>query len=216
MKKLISITLALLLVLALAACGSAGKNDSGFTWTREGSFEDENGNYLSVMPSDDEENPGWYVGVIIGEEMHGWYIPLEGEALHGNLISEYDDAEGEFIVTITEEGEDGLYLVVDDGDSYHFTPMEEPEASVIVRINTEGLGQIAYSEDGEPEFDDEYPAQSAQLNLSGGETYIFAAKADEGWKFVKWTKDGEDYSEEARITVELTESAEYVAVFEGE
>ena len=45
---------------------------------------------------------------------------------------------------------------------------------------------------------------------------MIKAKADEGWKFVKWTKDGTDFSEEPEITVEVSEDVEYIAVFETE
>ena len=45
---------------------------------------------------------------------------------------------------------------------------------------------------------------------------MIKAKPDEGWKFVKWTKDGEDFSEESEITVEVTENVDYIAVFEAE
>ncbi len=44
---------------------------------------------------------------------------------------------------------------------------------------------------------------------------MFGAKADEdGWHFVKWTRNGEDYSVDPIITVELTEDSDFVAVFE--
>ena len=41
-------------------------------------------------------------------------------------------------------------------------------------------------------------------------------KPDEGWEFVKWTKDGEDFSTDEEITVEVSEYVEYIAVFETE
>ena len=47
-------------------------------------------------------------------------------------------------------------------------------------------------------------------------TYVIKAKPDDGWKFVKWIKDGEDFSEETDITVEVTEDVEYIAVFDAE
>ena len=79
------------------------------------------------------------------------------------------------------------------------------------------MGQIAYASEGEqPEFNDEYPAQTAQINLAEAETYVLAAKADADWQFEKWTKDGQDYSTDAEITVELSESADFVAVFTPE
>ena len=88
---------------------------------------------------------------------------------------------------------------------------------IVLRLNTNGLGQIAYAEEGgTPEFDDDFPTQSAQINMVEPAKYVLSAKADEGYKFVKWTKDDEDYSEEETIEIEVTESVEYRAVFETE
>ena len=93
----------------------------------------------------------------------------------------------------------------------------DSDCSITVLINTEGMGQIAYAEEGnKPEFNDEIPSQLAQISLTETQTYVLGAKADEGWKFVKWTKDGEDFSEEEQIIVKLDSSAVFVAVFENE
>ena len=95
------------------------------------------------------------------------------------------------------------------------TPPKEDADGFSVAIHTEGLGQIAYAEEGEtPEFDDAFPMQDALLDLTGDATYVFAAKADDGSTFLKWTKDGNDYSTDEQITVTLSEDAEYTAVFE--
>lgn len=104
------------------------------------------------------------------------------------------------------------------GDSADTGSAEEQTAQFTARINTEGMGQIAYAEEGEElEFNDEYPAQSAYLGVPEAATYTVGAKADEGWKFVKWTKDGEDYSTEETITIEVNEAdTEYIAVFDAE
>lgn len=96
---------------------------------------------------------------------------------------------------------------------------DEGSAEIVatLMINTEGMGSIAYGLEGEDiEFDDDYPTQQTMINLTGPETYVIKAKPDEGWKFSKWTKDGADFSEEPDITVEVTENAEYIAVFEAE
>ncbi|MBR0107070.1 MAG: hypothetical protein IJM13_07635 [Lachnospiraceae bacterium] len=232
MKKIICIFMAVLLIGSLAACGGAqsrgaegntetaapAQDDaSDFVWNRVGTFSDGNENYLMVTPSSDEETyPGWAVTFMRGEEMHGWIIPQEGSTLHGDLTAEGLE-EDPFIVTISEEGENGLMMEIQGEErTYHFTPEEVQEASIAVNVNTEGLGVIATAAEGEAlVFDEEFPMQSAYIGLTEPETYTFAAQAnEEGWEFVKWTKDGADYSTDAQITVELVESAEYVAVFE--
>ena len=226
MKKIFCVILALMLVFAFTACGgsSQGDTDSGsgdpaFEWTREGQFEDGNDNYLMIYKSDDQENyPGWGVSLMLGEEMHGWFLQQEGETLHGDLTSEYEEGVDPFVVTITEEGEDGVMLVTEAGDEYHFTMMELPEILYTLQINTEGIGEVAYAPEGEePEFDDEFPAQSSVKNIVEGDptTYVLAARpTDDDYEFVKWTKNGEDFSTDEKITIEVTEDVEYIAVFE--
>ena len=96
---------------------------------------------------------------------------------------------------------------------------DEGSAEIVatLTINTEGMGSIAYGLEGEDiEFDDDHPAQQAMINLTEPGTYVIKAKPDEGWKFLKWTKDGADFSEDPDITVEVSENAEYIAVFEAE
>jgi hypothetical protein len=209
-KKLIFL-LALALILAmLAGCTSSTDGGGGFTWTREGTFADDAENLLSIYSTEDEENPGWYVGCFLGEGMYGGVIPQEGKTLHGNIS--YDEGV-EYVVTVSEEGDDGVLLATPDGE-YHFAPYELPEAAFTVMVNTEGDGQIAYAPEGETiAFDDEYPSQSAYVGLEGPEVYTFAAKPDEGWKFMKWTNFGEEYSREEQFTVEVTEDMDLVAVF---
>ena len=222
MKKLICILVAISLLLALTGCssakpeqkGAAPAENSSAEWTRQGYFADENENILSVTWMDDVAEPGWYVGIMIGELMAGWTIPQEGNTLHGNLYA-WDESAEPLIVTVSEEGEDGLLLTIDGGESYHFKPYDMPEASVVVTINTEGWGYIAYAE-GEkaPEIDPEFPAQSAYIGLAEPTTHTFIAQAQAGNVFIKWTKNGEDFSTEPVITVLLDESADFVAVFE--
>ena len=214
--------LALILIVAMAcmlfaACGG-GKSEKD-EWTREGYFTNEDENMLSVMYMEDVDDPGWYVGFMNGEntsdDSYGGIVEVENGTLHGTLNS--FGPNGDLVITVSEEGEDGLMAVVEGGEEYHFTPMDMPDATIIVHVNTEGDGNIEYAE-GEttPEINEEYPYLSAQINLAGPETYTFLAWPAEGYKFVKWTKNGEDFSEEAQITVALEESADFVAVFEEE
>jgi hypothetical protein len=94
---------------------------------------------------------------------------------------------------------------------------ELQEVIATLMINTDGMGTIAYGLEGEDvEFNDDFPNQSTVVNLTEPGTYVIKAKPDDGWKFVKWTRNGEDFSEEPDITVEVAEDVEYLAVFEAE
>lgn len=186
-------------------------------WTREGYYEDGDGHILSVTRMDDVVDPGWYVGCMLGKEFTddswGGMLPQVGAALQGALPS--SGSQETLTVTLTEEGENGLLLTVEGGEEYHFAPVELPEATIIVNINTEGWGMIAYAEGEDmPEIDPEWPYQSAYIALAEPAIHTFAAAPEAGSVFVKWTRNGEDYSTEPVVTLLLDESADYVAVFE--
>lgn len=224
MKKLICLLMAACMVLSLGACGSKStekepeepqepQETQTVEWSREGFFEDGNGNYLSVTWMEFDDVAGWYVAYQIGEESYGNFLEQEGNSLHGNIVPEFE--EGEIIVTVSEEGEDGLVFSKEGGETYHFTPTELDEATFTVSIDTDGIGQIAYAKEGEEELSFDKYYTSSQLGLNEPETYVFGANTDEeGWEFVKWTKNGQDYATDPIITVELTENSDFIAVFE--
>ena len=237
MKKMICFLLSILLIFALAGCGgkktdektdakiasteaATGNTGEGESegWTRDGYYSDESDNMVSITWMDDIDDPGWYVGCMLGEDFEedswGGTLKAQGNTLQGTLLP--SGSQDELTVTVSEEGEDGILLAVDGGQTYHFTPMEGMEdASIIVTINTEGQGNFDYAEGEEaPEIDTEYPFQSAQINLAEPTTHTFVAWPQAGNVFVKWTRNGEDFSKDAMITVLLDESADYVAVFE--
>ena len=215
MKKLISMILTVCMLFALAACGDAKPAEPEIIeWTRQGTYEDESGNHLIVNLSETEGYEGWAVSLMLDGEAIGWVIQQEGNALRGNLNG-WDENVDPFNVTITEEGKDGLMLEVEGGETYHFTPIDVPEAKITVTVNIEGWGHIAYAEGEEgPEIDPEFPAQSAYIGLAEPAVHTFLAEPEAGNLFVKWTKNGKDFSTERQITLLLDESAEYVAVFE--
>ena len=233
MKKLICVLLAVCLVFALAACGEK-QNDppapteapqptpaptetpapEPFEWTRQGLFEDAEGNMLSVTWMDDADEPGWYVGCVLGETMAGWTIPLEGSVLRGDLNAWEEGAEP-FVVTVSEEGEEGLLLAVEGGEAYHFLPMELPETIGTLTVDTEGIGRVACAGAGEePDLEGERFTFHI-VSLTEPASFTLGARADEeGWAFIKWTKDGEDYSTDPIITVEADGDCTFTAVFE--
>ena len=232
MKKIICFVLCAALLLALGACGAKKEPSAQIPpaqetpatpepaaeWTRSGYFTDENDNMLSVTWMEDIDEPGWYVGCMLGEDWiedaWGGTLQQDGNALRGVLPS--SGSKDDLTVTVSEEGATGVQLAIEGGETYHFTLFDIPEATIFVSVNTEGWGgMIEYAEGEEaPEIDPEWPYQSAQINLAEPETYTFAAAAEAGYVFIKWTKDGADFSTEPVVTVLLDESAEYVAVFE--
>ena len=240
MKKTISVVLCMIMLVTFAACGDKQpENDAGESnasssgsevagsessetdqtaeWTRTGFFQNESEYMLSITWMDGVDEPGWYVGCMLGEDLMedswGGTLQQEGNTLRGKLPS--SGSKDALTVTISQEGTDGVLLAVEGGETYHFTTMNIPEATIFVTVNVEGWGMISY-EKGEtvPEIDPEWPFQSAQVNLAEPETYSFAAAPEAGSVFVKWTKNGTDYSTEPVISVLLEESADFVAVFE--
>ena len=217
MKKWIALLTALCMLLALAACGAAApEEEPAAEWSREGYFADESGNMLSVTRMDDVVEPGWYVGFSNGEDpiedSYGGMLPQEGSSLHGSLPCGGDKPA--LTVTVSEEGEDGLLLVVEGGESYHFRPMDLKPADHAVIVSCEGIGHIAIAKaDEELSFGSGYSYSSFPLWEEG--EYVLGAQADEeGWGFIKWKKNGEDFSSDPIIRVWLDDDAEFVAVFD--
>ena len=91
MRKMICLLLAFCMVFALAACGEKKTEHEIKEWTRQGYFMDENENMLSVTWMEDVDEPGWYVGLVLGEDWiedaWGGMLPKEGNTLHGTLPS---------------------------------------------------------------------------------------------------------------------------------
>ncbi|MBR5739896.1 MAG: hypothetical protein IKX81_01240 [Firmicutes bacterium] len=129
MKRLFALIMSLILIFTLAACGGSPKPaddpidepDPNFQWTREGFWEDGNGNYVSITHNDEEGLPEWYVTFSLGDDMYGSFLDQEGETLHGDIGYFAEMKVDEFIVTISEEDEDGLLLETESGEAYHFT-----------------------------------------------------------------------------------------------
>lgn len=213
MRRIMTIVMSIGILFTLTACGKAEVEPEVNEWTRQGYFSDENDNLLTVMWMEEVDEPGWYVGLMMDELGAGCIIPQEGNSLHGNLNG-WDESVDPLIVTVTEEGEDGLLLSMDDGESFHFKPYDIPQASIVVTINTEGWGYIAYAEgEAVPEIDPEYPSQSAYIGLAEPAVHTILAQPEPGNQFVKWTKNGEDFSTEPQLSFLLEESADYIAVF---
>ncbi|MBO4818694.1 MAG: hypothetical protein J5528_01025 [Firmicutes bacterium] len=213
MKKILSLMLCASMIFVMAGCGK----ETG-EWTRSGYFTDEAGDMLSITYMDDIADPGWYVGFMNGEDWvensFGGTLTVKKGSLQGTLTSA--GGGGDLKVTVTEEGEDGVLVKTKDAE-YHLTPMEIPDVRFTVTINTEGMGAISYAAGTEtPEFDPEEPYQWASFGIyDENVTYTIGAfEYIEGYHFVKWTKNGEDYTTEPQFTVDIDGDTEFVAVFE--
>lgn len=83
-----------------------------------------------------------------------------------------------------------------------------------VTLNMEGFGQVAIAEEDMPvAFDPDFPTQSAVVNRELGSSVTVAAKPDEGWKILKWTKNGENIGSDAEITFTLEEDTNLIVTF---
>ena len=69
MKKLICILLAACMLFALAACGETKPAEPEIReWTRQGAFEDDNGNHLFVKLSETQGYEGWGISLMLDGE----------------------------------------------------------------------------------------------------------------------------------------------------
>ena len=94
------------------------------------------------------------------------------------------------------------------------TTATQNEETVLVTFNTEGVGDIAATNDGsEPVIDSEAPSQSYAFKTPVGSEMKAIAKAGETYQFVKWTKNGADYSTDEAISFKAEEEAAFIAVF---
>lgn len=211
MKKKYGVTLIVLGLLAFSLLFSGCTNSLSTGWDMEGTFQDDQGNFLYITNPEEKEHEGWFVGCTLGKDSYGWYLEEDGNTLHGNLIPEYE--KGEFIVTVSREGDDKVMLETQDGKTYHFTETKIDENPIKITVNVDGTGYIKYAKEGE-KIEGEFVDTSAQINLEKPEKYTLAAQPEEGWKFVKWTKGGKDFSKKDKVEVDFSESADYVAVFE--
>ena len=101
---------------------------------------------------------------------------------------------------------------INDSDSQD----EEVTSVYTVTLNPDGMGEVAYKEGLDAQFtaDDDY-FQTCEIGVDEPTTYTFSARTnEEGWSFVKWTKDGEDYAAEPTVIHDIEDSADFKAVFE--
>lgn len=212
MKKLIAI-LMILFVGLLAACSESTSVEE---WERIGYYQDENGNMLSVSISDIEDREGLLVSLTLGDRNYENVLELKGKTLQGNLAAEGED---EMIVKISEAASDGLKVEVKGGETYRFAPMDMTsyeESEIDLEINVDGQGFFAFTEGSKLEAEPDYTWTSTLLSFHEPAVYTLDARAADGWEFVKWTRDGSNYSATSEITIEVTESAVYTAVFASE
>lgn len=97
--------------------------------------------------------------------------------------------------------------------------IDDSAERVLIKGNVRGAGQLAVSENGEePVFDEQYPTTSLYNNTVKGESLIFSAKPDDGWKFIEWQDraTGEVYSKDATITIAADTPLDLIAVFDTE
>lgn len=123
MKRVFGMLAAFVLCITLAGCGSSA---TASEWERRGQFTDENMNYLSITDASEadlgEEYKPFHISGMLSSNPYNGFADVEGNALKGELSPGYGTEV--YGVSITEEGDNGLQLEMDDGRVYHFTPME--------------------------------------------------------------------------------------------
>ena len=87
--------------------------------------------------------------------------------------------------------------------------------TVLVKIETEGMGQIAYALQGKQlKFNDKNPTSSASMNIAkGSKVTISAKKQYDEFEFVRWNMNGQLLTNDPETTITANCDIELVAVF---
>lgn len=219
MKKIVRLFILLMIVISVTACNNVSQieeNKVDYEWTHIGNFEDRTGKTLYLSePSDFNSNVFFVIKYFDGEITHHYTIQQVGETLAGDLST---DSKNSYIVTAYEEGDDGILLITpDDPEGIHFKPLDLPDSIGTIKASIKGSGQISYSYDKDRIlFYDDDPSEYIEVNLMEPTTYAFGAKANKGYRFVKWTINGEDLSTDEIITYKFDKDSELIAFFEKE
>lgn len=108
--------------------------------------------------------------------------------------------------TSTQTEQDTEATTTDDGAE------TQEMGEYLIFMNTSGLGQVEFTYKGQS-FG--YGDQGITHADAGDKISMSAKPKEDGWEFVKWTKDGEDFSTDADIEVTVDGDATYEAVFEA-
>lgn len=116
--------------------------------------------------------------------------------------------------TADSDAEAGAAETAETAEAPEPSPEDAADEMVLIRINTDGPGEIAFSEDGQtPVFNEEFPASSAFTHVAKGSAVALSARGQENYRFVKWMQDGQYYSGDADIAPTVEEDTEFIAVF---
>lgn len=87
--------------------------------------------------------------------------------------------------------------------------------TVLVKIETEGMGQIAYALENEKLiFDDKNPTSAAYMNITkGSKVTIGAKKQYDEFEFERWNMNGELLTNDPETTITIDSDTELIAVF---
>jgi len=90
---------------------------------------------------------------------------------------------------------------------------KDPDAFT-VKIKVDGKGSFEFTTDGsEPKIDPNRLTTEADAQVARGTKVNIVAQPEAPWVFVKWNKDGVYFSEDPKISVNVTEDVEFEAIF---
>lgn len=169
-----------------------------------------------LWTTDEFEGAIWYVDDNREEYFSGEMV--EGETYYAAIWFWYEEGYhfSEDVNVIVNSGEllCSSKNIYGDGSLCAIVPVTIPAKDVetyLMNIYTSGDGKVGCALSGD-ELDG-YHDNIIENFIPSGTTYTLYSQPGNGCSFVKWTKNGEDYSEGATITVTITEDVEYVAVF---
>ena len=83
-----------------------------------------------------------------------------------------------------------------------------------IKIKVDGKGSFEFTTDGsEPKIDPSRLTTEANAQVGRGTKVNIVAQPEAPWIFVKWNKNGIYFSEDLKISVNVTEDVELEAIF---
>ena len=183
--------------------------NTGYTftnWTKNGTIVSTNTTYSFTVTE--------ATALVANFSMNSYEISVRTYPVDGGTVTgagNYDYGETATLTATANEGytfvnwsRNGVLLTTNP--TYSFTVTEAGTYSAHFIMNTYDITVMADPEEG--------GSVLGANTYNHGETAVLSARANEGYTFVNWTKDGVEVSTDATYSFAVTEAGNYVAHFD--